>query len=247
MSSSVESHVLGRLAAARIERDPFAHCVIDGIFPEPFFEEICDRWPPRTCFESLSATGRVTKGSYAERLVVRFTDDDFSRLPPALRVFWAREVGDWLFGERFIRALLDKFAAELAARLAGTSGPFHSDALLVSDQTSYAIGPHTDAPHRLVSLLFYLPEDTTFRRFGTSFYVPKDPAFRCSGGPHYDGRDFTRVSTVEFVPNRLVVFPKSDTCFHGVERVDLPGIDRRLLIHNLRAALARAAPAQPVT
>ena len=28
--------------------------------------------------------------------------------------------------------------------------------------------------------------------------------------------------------------PKSDHCFHGVERVDLQGIERRLLIFNVR-------------
>jgi hypothetical protein len=103
----------------------------------------------------------------------------------------------------------------------------------VSDRTNYAIGPHTDAPHKAATLLFYLPEDEAFRRFGTSFYAPIDGAFRCRGGPHHPFERFRRVKTAEFVPNRLLAFPKSDRCFHGVERVDLPGIDRRLLIYNV--------------
>ena len=51
------------------------------------------------------------------------------------------------------------------------------------------------------------------------------------------------MTTVEFVPNRLVAFPKTDCCFHGVEPVDLPGIDRRLLIYNVRARKVSATPA----
>lgn len=43
------------------------------------------------------------------------------------------------------------------------------------------------------------------------------------------------MKTVEFVPNWLLAFPKSERCFHGVEPVELPGIDRRLLIYNVRA------------
>ena len=142
--------------------------------------------------------------------------------------FWQREVGGWLLGESFRNAVLAKFAMKTQ----GTAG----DALIVSDRNTYAIGPHTDATHRRVSLLFYLPEDATFSRFGTSFYQPLDPNFRCAGGPHHPFKLFRRVRSAEFIPNRLVVFPKTDKCFHGVERVELPGIDRRLLIYNVRAA-----------
>ena len=84
------------------------------------------------------------------------------------------------------------------------------------------------------------PEDATFRKFGTSFYEPLDGDFRCSGGPHPASGGFRRVETVEFLPNRLVMFPKSDRCFHGVEPIDLPGIDRRLLIYDVfRTDLSR--------
>jgi hypothetical protein len=57
---------------------------------------------------------------------------------------------------------------------------------------------------------------------------------RCRRGPHHDSAGFRRISTLEFIPNRLLMFPKSDRCFHGVEPVDLPGIDRRLIIFNVR-------------
>jgi hypothetical protein len=109
-----------------------------------------------------------------------------------------------------------------------------SDALLVSDRTDYAIGPHTDAPHRLISFLFYMPDDERFRELGTSLYKHRDPGFWCPGGPHYPFENFNRVGTVEFLPNRLLMFVRTGKSFHGVEPIRRAGVDRRLLINNVR-------------
>ena len=237
MSSSVEDAVLARIAAAPVLREPFAHCVVDDVFPEEFYESIIDHWPEEESWRPLSESGRVSKGSYAQRQVVLMNPEGYARLDPERRAFWEHDVGTWLLGDRFRAAVLEKFEKK-AQSSAG-------DALIVSDRNTYAIGPHTDAKHRLVSLLFYLPEDETFRRFGTSFYRPLDPDFRCAGGPHYAFKNFKQVKTVEFVPNRLVVFPKTDQCFHGVERIDLPGIDRRLLIYNVRLTLSSTSSQSP--
>lgn len=224
-SGGAEAHVSARLAAAPVRTDPFPHCVIDDIFPAEFYESIIDYWPQEESWEALSESGRVSAGDYEARQVVLMNPRGYERLDEERRAFW-QEVGAWLLGPGFRNCVLQKFSI----RDDGAA----SDALIVSDRTTYAIGPHTDAPHRRVSLLFYLPEDATFRRFGTSLYEPRDGKFRCNGGPHYPFKLFQRVKTLDFVPNRLVAFPKSDRCFHGVERVDLPGIDRRLLIYNVR-------------
>lgn len=235
MFSDVETQVVRRVAAAPIVQEPFPHCVIDDIFPQHLYESIVDFWPEEGSWESLGESGRVTKESYPERKVVLLTDSGMARLDPAQSEFWREKIAAWLLGPSLRAALLNKFHDELGrSGFAAAPEQTIGDALIVSDRTNYAIGPHTDAPHRVVSLLFYLPEDATFRRFGTSLYVPSDPQFRCRGGPHHDFGKFRRRCTIEFLPNRLVMFPKSDRCFHGVERVDLQGIERRLLIFNLR-------------
>jgi len=235
MFSEVETHVVERIATAAVLREPFPHCVIDGVFPRDFYESVIDFWPEEGTWQALIDSGRVNKHVSAERMVVLMNAAGYARLDAARRSFWSMQVGGWLLGDQFRAEVLGKFASELES--SGFGAPFETtaaDALIVSDRTSYAIGPHTDGVHRLVSLLFYLPEDAAFRRFGTALYEPLDPAFRCRGGPHHGFERFRRVKTLEFVPNRLVAFPKSDRCFHGVERVDLPGIDRRLLIYNVR-------------
>jgi len=239
MSSSVERHVLGRIRAASIETDPFPHCVVDRVFSEDFYEDLLENWPEDESFTSITDTGRV-KGGSSERRVIVLTDKGLARIEDRRRRFWTEAVAHWLMASGLALAAIEKFAHMLAEFGADPrSAPLGADGLIVSDRSSYAIGPHTDNPQRVVSLLFYVPEDDTFRRFGTSLYEPCDASFRCTGGPHHDVERFLRVKTIEFLPNRLVMFPKSDRCFHGVERVDLPGVERRLLIYDVqRRALA---------
>lgn len=239
MSSSVEQHVLGRIRAASIETDPFPHCVVERVFPEDFYEDLLENWPDDESFTAITDTGRV-KGGSSERRVILFTDKGLARIESRRRPFWSEGVARWLTASSLALAAIEKFAHVLPESAADLrNAALGADALIVSDRTSYEIGPHTDNPQRVVSLLFYVPEDDTFRRFGTSFYVPRDASFRCPGGPHHAVERFLRVKTVEFVPNRLVMFPKSDRCFHGVERVDLPGIERRLLIYDVQRRPAR--------
>ena len=111
------------------------------------------------------------------------------------------------------------------------------------DRTRYSLGPHTDSPTKVVSLLFYLPADERLAQHGTSIYVPKDPAFTCPGGPHHPFGGFDRIATMPFLPNSLFGFVKTDNSFHGVEPFLEPGAGRWLLLYDLR--LRRIATADP--
>ncbi len=230
-------HVSSKIAASEVNGDPFAHVVIDDIFPREYYHEIRRHFPPEPFLTPLSETGR-TRGTYKERKVLLFNDEHFTKLDKTRKAFWV-ECAAWLYSEHFIRAAVSKFLPFCEDRLAalfGASGEVlvRSDALLVSDRSGFAIGPHSDAPHRLISFLFYLPEDDRDRDLGTSLYRSKDPNFECRGGPHYDFGDFIRTGTVAFLPNRLMMFVKSGRSFHGVEPVTHEGVDRRLLINNVR-------------
>ena len=96
------------------------------------------------------------------------------------------------------------------------------------------IGPHTDHPERIFSLLFYLPEASSTEELGTSIYIPKDKSFTCEGGPHYNRNFFKRVATMPYKQNSLFVFPKTINSFHGVEELMDEGVNRRLIIANFR-------------
>ncbi len=230
-------HVLNRVRATPISAMPFVHAVVDNVFPPEYYASIQAMFPPDTAMIPLSETGR-TRDAYKERLVTLFDEDGFSRLTAEQRQFWAK-LGAWLYSPDFINGMIDYFRPHVAARINHLTQRFgrcdvRGDALIVSDKTEYAIGPHTDAMHRLISFLFYLPQNDQFSAYGTSLYVPKDPRFTSDGGMHYGFDGFERSTTIGFIPNRLVIFVRSDKSFHGVERIDDPSVERRLLINNIR-------------
>ena len=188
-------------------------------------------------FCSQANTGRVTSGAYKERMVLEFAPERLARLDDTRREFW-QQVLRMLLDLRLNRSILDKFHDELATRFFPQEIPAEAigDLCLVSDRLGYAIGPHTDAPSRLVSLLFYLPTDSRLKHRGTSFYRPIVANFRSADGRHHPFHLFHRIRTVDFVPNRLLMFPKTDTSFHGVERIEDLGTDRRVLSYNIHRA-----------
>jgi FkbM family methyltransferase len=94
----------------------------------------------------------------------------------------------------------------------GVSGDFTDETLLIRDLPGYKIGPHTDSPVKVISALFYLNGQE-----GTSLYTPKNKEFRCKGGPHYSFDEFEKVGTMQFTPNSMFAFLKTDNSFHGVE------------------------------
>jgi hypothetical protein len=85
-----------------------------------------------------------------------------------------------------------------------------------------------------VTFLFYLPKDDSMRELGTSIYRPKEADFVCWDGLHYPHEQFELVRTVEFLPNRLLTFPKTERSFHGVEQIRRENVNRPLLINNIR-------------
>src|SRR5688572_1415261 len=113
MTNDAEAHVLERIAAAPVRREPFAHCVVDGVFPADFYEEIIDHWPQEESWAPLAESGRVRKDTYAERMVVLMDPAGLARLDEARRAFWRDRVGAWLLGRALREHLLRKFAADL--------------------------------------------------------------------------------------------------------------------------------------
>jgi hypothetical protein len=237
MSSAVEDHVLGRITEAPIKRLPSPHFYIDGVFPEDYYGDLIANMPGDDDFTCLGDTGRVPKGAYRERFVFLPTKDEIEKLPAGKREFW-RDLSKWLYGERFFRSMVGKFAQSATTRFAGKLDKVKltSEVLVVRDRTNYSIGPHTDAPHRFLSMLFYLPPDSSREHLGTSLYMPLDRSFTCEGGPHYEFDKFVKVDTMPYRPNSLFCFLRTDTSFHGVEPIEDADIVRDLILYDVRIA-----------
>ena len=235
MSSAVEEHVLYQIANAPMREYPYAHFYVENVFPDDFYAQLRANWPDQSALISLADTGRVPKGAYLERFVMPFTPAEIDKLAEERRPFWT-EFASWLITQRFLTAMIDKFEPYVKARFGDEiyRCGFEADALIVRDLTNFSIGPHTDAPHRLLSMLFYCPDDDALKHLGTSIYVPRDPEFRCKGGPHYPHHLFHKVRTMEYRPNSLFAFIKNDRSFHGVEPIGDHDVLRDILLYDVR-------------
>lgn len=235
MSSNVEQHVLYQIANAPMREYPYAHIYVENVFPADFYAALRENWPDPSALVSLADTGRVPKGAYRERFVMPFTPAEIDKLPEERRAFWT-EFATWMITQEFLTAMIDKFEPYVKERFGDDiyRCSFAADSLIVRDLTNFSIGPHTDAPHRLLSMLFYCPADEALRHLGTSLYVPRDPGFRCRGGPHYPHDMFRRVMTMEYKPNSLFAFIKNDRSFHGVEPIGDADVLRDILLYDIR-------------
>ena len=246
MSSSVEEHVLYQIANAPIREYPYAHIYVENVFPDDFYAAMRANWPGASALTSLADTGRVPKGAYLERFVMPFTPAEINKLDESHRLFWT-EFSGWLITQRFLTAMIDKFEPYVKERFGDEiyKCGFEADSLIVRDLTNFSIGPHTDAPHRLLSMLFYCPDDESLKPLGTSIYVPRDAAFSCRGGPHYPHKLFHKVRTMEYRPNSLFAFIKNDHSFHGVEPIGDADVLRDILLYDVRVFEPKGQSRQP--
>ncbi|HWA36792.1 MAG TPA: hypothetical protein VG873_02920 [Burkholderiales bacterium] len=246
MSSSVELDVLYRVGNTPVRTYPFPHFYVPEVFPAPYYAELQRNLPKPEQMKPLESRG--TRG-YPERSVLELTGERPEGMPEGQFAFW-QGLRSWLLGGRFGHLILQKFAPVVEPRLRDQPDMLIIDeALLVHDRTRYALGPHTDSPRKVVSVLFYLPADERLARHGTSIYVPKEAGFTCLGNAHHPFANFDRMATMPFVPNSMFAFAKTDNSFHGVEPFDVPDAARWLLLFDLQLrqdpAAAAAAPPAP--
>ena len=240
-STDVEQFVFYQLANAQVRPYPFPHFYVSPIFPDGFYRALRERLPEVSGYQRLDETGTVPKGTYAERFICSL--EDLEERESIEEGFWA-ELNHWLMGAAFARLVMYKFSESISLRFGETAQVHTSnEARLVRDLTNYAIAPHTDVPHKLVSLLFYLPPDESMLDLGTSIYLPKDLSFRCEGKTHHKFELFNKVATMDFKPNSLFGFFKTDRAFHGVDQIAAPGIVRDLLLYNIY--VRKVVPPEP--
>lgn len=237
MFSAVRRHVIYQISHAPVRTYPFTHLVVDDVFPADFYKRIQAFLPDDDGYTPLADTGRVG-GAYSRQRLVLFENQARSnRLSAEQQEFWTEafaalnhaDLGTWIMA---------KFYDVIAARLGLEDPAAHTDLkaemFLMRDLENYLLGPHTDSPSKVVSVLFYLPRNANRVELGTSLYAPKDPNFRCEGGPHHPHDRFERVTTIPYRPNSMIAFPKTNDCFHGVEPVEGEHARRDLLLFDLK-------------
>jgi hypothetical protein len=174
---------------------------------------------------------------YAEMIAILAKKDDYGESGFGNRTFAAENMLpglEFMLSDQFLRNMLSLWQAEAMYRFKSNKFELTRELRLVRDHEQYKIGPHTDAPWKVISLLFYLPDAFCYEGCGTSIYVPKQPNFTCEGGPHYPFKPFDKIYTAPYIPNSCFGFWKTNTSFHGVEPVAVQ-FNRDILLYNIYA------------
>jgi hypothetical protein len=246
MSSSAEQYTLYRIANAPLREHPFPHLLIHDVFEPELYGRMMQNLLPPSLMRPIKEERPVGKTYSDDRYVYTLSRDGIGALPPPYGEFW-NGLASWLLDTPFAVALFNKFGPHIQRRFGDRKPGFYNEALLVDDRMRYVLGPHTDTPSKVITLLFYLPSDDTRAHLGTSIYAPRDPAFRCAGGPHYPFERFHRVLTMPYRPNTLFAFFKTDNSFHGVEPVREPDYRRHLLLYDIKCEIEAAPPPDPAS
>jgi hypothetical protein len=225
-----ELHLTYKIANAPINAFPYPHCYVPEIFPADFYAKMQRHLPDPMAMIPIEQA-RGAKG-YKERFVLELNEGRLSALPDARKNFWSG-VAAWILSGRLQQLMLQKFGPFMDR--GADAFEFYADTMLIQDITDYKIGPHCDAPGKVITMLFYLPADNSQAHLGTSIYTPKDPTFRCPTGRHHPPDGFNRMVTMPFLPNSLFTFVRSDISFHGVEPVGDPDCRRWLLLFTIYA------------
>lgn len=211
-------------AVSQIERapvllDPFAHLMIEKVFPASLYADILKHLPDTFYYQSSKF--------YPERHSLALNEDNLALMQSDLHLFefWSKFKQE-ICSERFLSAILKKFNRDVKAS-------FRPVVQLLKDKDHYSIGPHTDISQKVITLLFYLPSSSDQIHLGTSLYRPIDPHFTCSGEGHYSFESFVKVGKALFLPNSLFGFLRTDTSFHGVEPIGAQEKERNLLTYTI--------------
>lgn len=239
MTPDIEPQLAYKVLNAPVRPFPYPHLFVENVFPDAFYAEIQANIPHPDAMTPI-AEARPVKG-YKERFVLD-PASAMEVLPESQRAFWS-SMNRGLRSGPFRRSMISKFRPYLEARFKDQTIELKDETLLVEDITRYALGPHSDAPNKVVTVLFYLPADMSQTHLGTSIYQPRDSQFSCQGGPHYGYEGFERVATMPFLPNSMFAFVKSDKSFHGVEPVTDPDVKRWLLLYDIKIKKRPPAPA----
>lgn len=228
------------IAAAPIEPVPGPHIFIENVFPDDLYVDILRQFDLVAPFlkEKVHPTGERYFGSYPERMEI--TLGDLRGLSP-MAAFW-EEIFRALKSQAVFTALLEKFRPGFEARFGKAAatpalrGRIARTMLLTHHRPGFHVGPHTDAPRKVLSCVINCAERAGLEHLGTVLYLPKQKGLTSDGREHLDPALFDRVRVLPFRPNSALIFLRNDALFHGVELVTaetLQGSNRPNIQYNL--------------
>lgn len=202
------------LNGAVVDLDPFPHFYIRDFLAENIYSQLRRNFPEDDQFKRSDAKRTSNVAALLHRRKIQLVDETISS--------WNRE-SSTIFGaisnvfrsRDFSLCVQAQFEAQIADRYGQKYLPTFTRVELNRDEDGYEIKPHTDAPHKVFTLIFYLPDDDTNSAFGTYIYQPKVKSFTSEAPTQFDSNLFEIRKALPYKPNTVFGFMKTDRSFHG--------------------------------
>jgi hypothetical protein len=212
----LRDHLIAMVNRAHLEREPFCHFYVEGVFPSATYPVLLRSFPPKELYEPLNLRKWARADGSSTRDQFHLTAEGLAKLPRPLADFWTAIVRA-MTDPALRRAVFSKLAPDLAERY-GISEAQVADldctyeVRLVRDTEDYRIKPHPDGLNKIVTVQLYLPEDESTLDLGTSLFRRHKRLV---------GSSFEEVKRFPFKPNSGYAFAVSDgpnrQSWHGRE------------------------------
>ena len=244
----VINQINNKLLSTKLETDPWAYKFIENIFPNDFYQEIITNLPSKKYYKSrVSVDTRAKQSNYnPERFVFQINQDNLKTLNSDQEKFWYLLIAS-LCSDKIFNTVMKVFKETLAHRMNNLSQieknklgiknyKINKKAEIVKDFKKYHLGAHTDNYNKLITFLFYLPKDKSLENLGTAIYkkkinIPVDETAKHQS-VESTNNNFTKIKTCKFYPNTLLIFPRTNESFHGVDEINIDSKERDLLLFN---------------
>jgi len=242
--NEIKQHIVDNILSSELLNHPFDHKFVEGVFPHDFYNDLLDNIPDKSDFVPINTTGRVTTNYSPERFIFNFQEKDIiNKLEPSKKTFLQNFL-KILVSQDLFTSITSQFSKTIDARLSNLSdaekekcGAPNFDFLiktsLIKDFTKYSLGAHADTTTKFVTFLFYIPSNNDLQKVGTTLYQPiysADPLKHHSA--EETKQNFKKIKTCPFIPNSVLIFPRTSMSFHGVEEVNINQKERNLLLLN---------------
>lgn len=230
------AYTLAKIQNAHLTMGPYPHTVIQDIFSPDIYECMLRMLPPnQAAYTKSDSHFKQGDGRYA--MLIRSNNENIGpgvlnkktkkwrpipsskNLNATFWTEWSRQFGR----EELKQAWLEKFDVTLQARSADwrrVAKTLYMRMELNRDISGYAIGPHTDAPYKWITMLYYLPKDSALSTAGTQVVrSTKGTTQKESKWMDPKDKQWETVKQAPFVPNTVMAFAICDRSWHAVPKV----------------------------
>tara|TARA_B100001123_G_scaffold350198_1_gene400531 strand:+ start:466 stop:1233 length:768 start_codon:yes stop_codon:yes gene_type:complete len=238
--------IVQKIQECTVENDQGYSFEIENFLPQGLYDRLSEVWPPVSELRTLSEAGLAAKRTARENAVtearkVAEIGDMIARGPAEEALTW-RVLASLLSGGEVIGAFYRKMQLLIAEERPEIYPvkAMHSQVLVQTDLDGFLLGPHLDAPKKVLSMMLYCPVNAENSTLGTSVFRPrssfleKNPAYQNNFiGKYHDPSDFDIVKTAKYIPNNLFGFIVGNRMFHGISQIKKENVLRRNIMWNI--------------